>query len=159
MGVMTGISRRGLLAAQAGLAAMIALPGAARARARAPGADCLPAGDGAGPACAPARWPTATAEELSAHLGERFRVHSAAHGTMVLRLVAVEPARSGAARPRGLARREGVTAVFESPDMAPLVAEGAGLYRVSHPRIGAADLYLSALPRQGGGHHVELVLN
>jgi len=156
MSILNQISRRTVLVGQAALAGLGALPGMALARSTAAAADCATEG---GNACLPARWHSTTAEELAAHVGDRFRVSSPEHGNLVLKLVAVESHASGAARPGGLPRREGVTALFESPDMAPLVADGYGTYRVSHPRIGAADLYLSAAPRRNGGNYIEVVLN
>jgi len=155
MSILNQISRRTVLVGQAALAGLGALPGMALARNPA-ATDCATEG---GSACVPARWHSTTAEELAAHVGDRFRVSSPEHGNLVLKLVAVEPHASGAARPGDLPRREGVTALFESPDMAPLVADGYGTYRVSHPRIGAADLYLSAAPRRSGGNYIEAVLN
>ncbi|WP_300534579.1 hypothetical protein, partial [uncultured Mameliella sp.] len=62
-------------------------------------------------------------------------------------------------RPGHLPRRESVTAVFDSPDSAPLVSDGDGLHRVWHPRMGAADLYMTAVPRRAGGADIEIVLN
>ncbi|MDA3859494.1 MAG: hypothetical protein PF480_14985 [Roseovarius sp.] len=156
MSILNQISRRTVLVGQAALAGLGALPGMALARSPAAALDCAAEG---GNACLPARWHSATAEELAAHVGDRFRVSSPEHGNLVLKLVAVEPHASGTARPGDLPRREGVTALFESPDMAPLVADGYGTYRVSHPRIGTADLYLSAAPRRNGGNYIEVVLN
>jgi hypothetical protein len=160
MTVLNRLSRRTVLAAQAALAGLTALPGLAMAS-TAPvlGAEVDGCATQGGKACIPARWHTATAEELAGYIGDRFRVNSAKHGTLVLKLVAVEAHKSGPARPVDLQRREGVTAVFESRDMAPLVADGHGTYRVSHPHIGAADLFASATPRRFGGHHIEIVLN
>lgn len=165
MTVLNRISRRTVLVAQAALAGLSVLPGMASARTASTlganaGTDARADGCAAqGNACLPARWHSATADELASYVGDRFRVDSAVHGALVLKLVALEAHASGPARPAGLARREGVTAVFESSDMAPLVADGYGTYRVSHPRIGAADLYLSASPRRGGGNYIEVVLN
>ncbi|MFT5623565.1 MAG: hypothetical protein ACI8Z0_000053 [Lentimonas sp.] len=161
MTVLNRISRRTVLVAQAALAGLSVLPGMASART----ASTLDANAGTtgcaaqSKACLPARWHSATADELASYVGDRFRVDSAVHGALVLKLVALEAHASGQSRPAGLTRREGVTAVFESSDMAPLVADGYGTYRVSHPRIGAADLYLSASPRRGGGNYIEVVLN
>lgn len=153
MGFLTRPTRRGMLAGHAALAGLAALPGGA-ALARNANATTDPS-----PSAAPARWHSATAEELARHVGERFRFSTAEHGEMVLRLVALEPGHSGPARPGDLPRREAVTAVFDSPDMAPLVQAGGGVARVSHPRIGVADLYTTATPRRAGGHHIEIVLN
>ena len=156
MGILNRISRRAMLVGQAALAGVAAVPGMAATR------NALTGGLETGPAvrtCGPARWHSATAEELHGHIGERFRVQTRDHGNLVLKLVSVESHNSGGARPDDLPRREGVTAYFESPDIAPLVAEGHGVHRVSHPRIGSADLYMSAMPRRYGGHYVEIVLN
>lgn len=161
MGVLMMLSRRAVLAGKAALAGLVALPGVALARtpagAAAPTATAAPTVTPA--ALRPPRWHDATAEELAALVGDRFRVSTREHGDLVLKLVAVEGSTSGAARPAHLPRREGVTAVFDSPDAAPLVADGDGLHRVWHPRMGAADLYMTAVPRRSGGADIEIVLN
>jgi hypothetical protein len=153
------LTRRTVLAGKAALAGLAALPGAALAHTA---ADPAPLASGtAAPATAlrPPRWHDATAEELAALVGERFRVASPEHGSMVLRLVAVEAGASGPARPADLPRREAVTLVFDGPDAAPLVAQGDGLLEVRHPRMGAARLYMTAVPRRRGGSDIEIVLN
>ena len=92
-------------------------------------------------------------------IGDRFRISTSQHGDLVLRLKAVEAGHSGLDRPGHLPRRESVTAVFDSSDSAPLVSDGDGLHRVWHPRMGAADLYMTAVPRRAGGADIEIVLN
>lgn len=158
MGVLMRVSRRTVLAGKAALAGLAALPGAALARSPVPG-DAAATPAPAPGALQPPRWHDATAEELAALVGDRFRISTRDHGDLVLRLKAVEPGRSGPARPGDLARRESVTAVFDSPDAAPLVADGDGLHRVWHPRMGAADLYMTSVPRRSGGADIEIVLN
>ncbi|WGW02974.1 DUF6916 family protein [Tropicibacter oceani] len=158
MSLFQQVTRRSALACQAAFLGLAAAPQAASALGRASQSCAAPAQD-AVTHCLPARWTSATATELADFIGDRFRVTSERHGTVVLKLVALEPHASGPARPGQLPRREGVTALFESPDMGPLVAEQSGTYRVSHPRIGSADLYLSAAPRRDGRAYVELVLN
>ncbi|WP_298360534.1 hypothetical protein [uncultured Litoreibacter sp.] len=150
------VSRRMVLAGQAALAGLATLPSIATARSVTVGVDA--SGVAAAPKLQP-RWDTATAEELAPFIGQRFRVKSAEHGNLVLKLISVEPGRSGAARPVDLARREAVTAVFDSPDLAPLVADQYGSYQVHHPQIGSAELYMTASPRRHGGNYVEVVLN
>lgn len=154
------LTRRAVLAGKAALATLAALPGAALARTAAdPAIPASGTASTAVPALRPPRWHDATAEELAALVGDRFRVASPEHGPMVLRLRAVEAGASGAARPAGLPRREAVTLVFDSPDAAPLAAQGDGLLEVRHPRMGAARLYMTAVPRRTGGRDIEIVLN
>ncbi|ASP20585.1 hypothetical protein ANTHELSMS3_01900 [Antarctobacter heliothermus] len=156
MGVLNSLSRRAVLAGQAALAGLAALPGAAMART----GSAAQVTEGVAPVVAKApRWHDATAEELASLVGERFRVSTKAHGDVVLKLVALEQGASGPARPGDLARRESVTALFDSPDAGPLVADGDGLHRVWHPRMGAADLYMTAVPRRHGGADIAIVLN
>lgn len=153
------ISRRVALMGQSALAMMAAVPALAKTPVAAAPTGLATERDAAPVARLPARWSDATAEELTAHIGERFRFKSAEHGNVVMRLVDVEAGRSGAARPAHLQRRESVVAVFDSPDKAPLVEAVDGVHRVSHPVIGTADLYAVAVPRRNGDHHVEIVLN
>ncbi|WP_305968676.1 MULTISPECIES: hypothetical protein [unclassified Mameliella] len=161
MSVLLTVSRRAVLAGKAALAGLAALPGAALARGDAAAPDALHGGpaERAADALRPPRWHDATAEELRPLVGDRFRVSTPRHGDMVLRLKAVEAGHSGMDRPAHLPRRESVTAIFDSPDSAPLVADGDGLHRVWHPRMGAADLYMTAVPRRSGGADIEIVLN
>lgn len=153
MSFLNKVSRRTVMAGQAALAGLAALPSVASAR-------IAGTGDGLAPVATLApRWDTATADELAPFVGERFRVKTQAHGTLVLKLVAVTASASGIDRPSAIRRREGVVATFDSPDIAPLVADGEGVHRVHHPRIGSADLYMAAAPRQNGGSYIEVVLN
>lgn len=155
MGNPSKISRRTALAGKAALAATAAMPGAALAKvAVEPEAAALSQAP-----VMPARWATTTATELAVHVGERFRFHTQEHGTVVMRLVDVVPGNSGADRPGDLPRAEAVTALFESPDMEPLVAMQDGFHKVSHPVVGKAELYASAMPREKGGHLIQIVLN
>lgn len=153
------LSRRAVVIGQAGLAGLAALPSVAWAHSSTQTVRVAEAIPTATVPALPPRWDTATAQELSPFVGQRFRVKSKEHGTLVLKLVAVEASRSGPDRPLALKRREGVRATFDSPDAGPLVADGDGTYRVSHPQIGAADLFMSASPRRYGGSYLEVVLN
>lgn len=105
-------------------------------------------------------WPTVTAEGFGALVGDRFQLKTEAGKTAVMRLVEVEPIHSGPARP-DLPRKEGLVAIFasEGADDQELVTAGHQLHRVSHWRLGAADLHMGPSPRRGGGHYFELVLN
>ncbi|MEH6832180.1 MAG: hypothetical protein V7661_15215 [Sulfitobacter sp.] len=156
MSFLNKVSRRTVMAGQAALAGVAALPSMASARIAGTDAGLAPV---AKPATLAPRWDTATAEELAPFVGERFRVKTQAHGTLALKLVAVTASTSGIDRPTGIRRREGVVATFDSPDIAPLVADGEGVHRVHHPRIGSADLFMAAAPRQNGGSYIEVVLN
>lgn len=144
------ITRRTALTAAAVCAGSAALPTLAGAAS----AAALPAA----PTRAP-RWHDATAEELQSLIGQRFRFEHPQIGSLALRLTGLVPHPEDPGRPAGLPRRAGVTALFEGPDMDPLVAAFDGLYQVSHPRLGAMTLHASAHPRTQGGHFVEIVLN
>ncbi len=135
MGIINRLSRRAFLTSQAALAAVIGMPAvliASSAKAACAGRHSY----------TKARWDTATAEDLEPFVGDRFRVRIKDYGGIVMRLVAVEAANSGPHRPASLARREGVTAVFESPDLEPLVHAGHQTYCVRHAWLGSADLFL-----------------
>ncbi|WP_425102043.1 DUF6916 family protein [Tropicibacter sp. S64] len=148
----TRMSRRAAVAGTAVCAAAAALPGTASALSD-PAPRTAPAS-----ALTP-RWTSATADELASFVGQRFRFRSADHGTIALTLVGVVAHVSGPGRPAQLPRREGVTALFDGPDMAPMVAAQHGMYTISHPRLGGADLYVTAAPRRDGRAYIELVLN
>lgn len=106
-----------------------------------------------------ADWGSAGADELAQFVGDRFRIRTSDGTPLVLELKSVEPVNSGPDRPAGLSRREGVIAVFDSPDKAPLVDHGAGVHRIEHLRLGSAQFFMSPVPRRGGGHVIELSLN
>ena len=143
----TRIDRRDFVLRNAAIAVAAAVPTGALASV----ADAPPRG--------PLNWRTASTAELEPLIGQRFRVSSADSGTIALRLIGVEPVHSGTARPEGLARTEGVIAVFDSPDKAALVAAGHGMHRVSHPQIGSADLFIGPVRERNGDDLLEIVLN
>lgn len=149
------LSRREALMAKGACLAVATVPG--RGLAATTQTACA-----ADTACAPAApyWHNATATELTSLIGDRFRFTSKEHGTVALKLVALEANPSGPARPGDLPRRDGVTALFAGPDMGPLVAAGDGIYDIAHPRMGRSTaLYVTAPPRQDGTAYIELVLN
>ena len=143
------LSRRSFVAANAAVAAAAAVPAVASA-------STAPV---AAASSVPTNWETVTGDQLAGFVGDRFRVRSSEAGELVMRLIAVEPVDSGADRPSHLRRSEGVVAVFDSPDKAPLVACGQTIHRVSHPRLGSADLYFGPSCLRSGGHVLEMVLN
>ena len=142
------LSRRSFVAANAAVAAAAAVPAVASA-------STAPVASKA----VPTNWETVTGDQLAGFVGDRFRVRSSEAGELVMRLIAVEPVNSGADRPSHLPRSESVIAVFDSPDKAPLVACGQTIHRVSHPRLGSADLYFGPSCLRSGGHVLEMVLN
>ncbi|WP_136442430.1 DUF6916 family protein [Pacificoceanicola onchidii] len=148
------LSRREALLVKGACLTAVALPGTASAalmdQPKAPGQTA---------ALAAPRWETTTSAEMAGLVGDRFRFRSAEHGTIVLKLVELEDHPSGPHRPAHLPRRDGMTALFEGPDMAPIVADGGGTFEVSHPRMGRATLYVTAAPTRSGSALVELVLN
>lgn len=161
---LTILPRRAVLAAQAAIAGLTALaPGLSRAAATvhsAPGDATTAATETASAAPAPARWPTATATELRAHLGQRFRLTLPDGRTIAMRLDRLmAPSVPDTHRPANLPRRSPVTAVFVTPDAAPLAQDRDGLCTVTHPTIGRAQVFASATPRDAGGYVVDIILN
>ncbi|WP_323764549.1 hypothetical protein [Marinovum sp.] len=147
------ISRRGFVVTQvAGAATLAALPAGTTFAAVAP----TPA---AVPHAGPFNWHSSGAEELTAHLGRRFRFRAEDGQTAVLKLVAVEPVNSGPHRPADLPRKSGVIAVFDGLDKGPLVDAGSRTYRVSAARIGSADLMATPVRKRDGSDVIEIVLN
>ncbi|QFT93973.1 hypothetical protein FIU86_14080 [Roseovarius sp. THAF9] len=153
----TGWTRRMVLATKAALTGALALPVPAFAHNSAePGVSAM---DAPMTPVAPARWETATADELRPFLGQRFRVSTRTHGALALRLVDVASPESDPARPGVLTRRLSVSAIFDGPDAQILAGLEDGIHRLSHPRIGQIDAFLKTLPRRSGGSMIELVLN
>ncbi|WP_146344150.1 DUF6916 family protein [Phaeobacter marinintestinus] len=103
-------------------------------------------------------WNNATAADLERFVGDRFKVASEDGSAAVLRLVAVEPVPFGSDAPASLPRSEGVIAVFDSPDKAPIVAGGHQTRRVRHPVLGSADLFLGPVRKRNGDDVLEITL-
>jgi len=111
----------------------------------------------------PMTWKDVTAEGLASLIGDEFQVSSDEVGDIVLTLTVVEPLDSYQ-RPNGLKRQEAVIAVFDSPDKDKLSKCAHDIYRVAHPIMGTADLFMTISPKgyspKGPPDHViELVLN
>lgn len=153
MNAQFGWTRRMVLAAKAALAGTLSIPSVAAASVkRATGASV------ASGQVAPARWPTATALEMQPFVGQRFRVHTEEHGTLVLKLVDVQSPAADPARPATLKRRAGLSALFDGPDAQLLAASEDTTHWISHPKIGKVQAYLKSMPRRGG-YEIEMVLN
>lgn len=145
----TKLSRRGYLASQAALAAAAAaLPSASLGLT--PSGPAVPG---------PVDWRTATAADLHRFVGDRFRVTSPDGSVTVLHLIDVEARPFGPDAPADLPRAEGVIAVFDSPDKAPLVEAGHMIRRVSHMHLGSADLFLGPVRERDGSDVLELTLS
>ena len=145
----TKLSRRSYLASQAAIAATAtALPSAALAH-----ADLDPVSSG------PVNWRTATAADLQRFIGDRFRVMSPDGSVTVLHLIDVEARPFGPDAPADLPRAEAVSAVFDSPDKAPLVETGHMTRRISHMHLGSADLFLGPVHTRDGSDLLELTLS
>lgn len=150
MASSNSMTRRGVLAVSGAAAASAALPAHA-APELSTRAVQTPKG--------PTTWAKAGYDDLVSLIGERFRVTSPTGASGVLKLVALEAASSGPARPLALGRQEGVVALFDSPDKDFFVGSEAEVYRVSHSRLGSADLFIGRSPLKQGGDLVEMVLN
>ncbi|KIC47793.1 hypothetical protein [Tateyamaria sp. ANG-S1] len=151
MSTKTSLTRRGFVARQvAGAATVAALP-ATHAMAASSATPASPVGQ--------FNWLTSGAAELSAHLGRRFQFDDETGHRTVMRLVGVEAIDSGADRPADLPRAEGVIAVFDGPDTAPLAKAGSRTYRVSAFGLGSAHVMAGPVPRRDGSHVIEIVLN
>ena len=106
-----------------------------------------------------ATWETITNDELSLLIGNHFNALCDDGLHLNLKLVKTEAIKSGRYRPRNLARREGVIAVFESPQANWLSETGHQNVWVSHPVLGDFQIFLGAVPSRSGGHVIEAVLN
>lgn len=149
----TNLSRRSYLASQTALAAAAAVvPSVSLAHTNASLSE--PAS-----ASGPVTWLTATAADLQRFIGDRFRVTSPDGSVAVLHLLDVETVPFGADAPADLPRTEGVIAVFDSPDKAPLVEAGHLTRRVSHLHLGSADLFIGPVRERDGTDVLELTLS
>lgn len=156
MSRISDITRRLFLAATASLAAW---PRGAQASGDESAEAALPVAPKPPISRGRPRWETATAEDLKGFVGQRFRVSSPDLGAFSMRLTEVKPVRSGPARPAHLTRAEALSAIFESPDIGPLVAAGHGTHGLSHPRLGTAQIFMGPIRERNGAHVIEVVLN
>jgi len=145
------LSRRGFMAANAAAAALTTVPLATSAG--------TPSPTGATIKSSPMTWTQISADGFESLIGDRFHVSTAEAGAVVMTLIAVERVDSGPHRPSDLPRSHGITAVFDSPDKQPLIDCGHATHRVSHPRLGSADLFMGPTCLREGGHEIEIVLN
>ena len=136
------LSRRGFMAAQAGVVA-VGASGAASAAVFS----------------RPVSWATMTRKDLSPLIGETFTARTEDGQKFDLKLVDAELVKSGWHRPMDLARREGVVAVFDSPHAAKLAEAGHQTVRLHHPQLGSAEIFLGAVPSRSKGHLIEAIFN
>lgn len=139
------MNRRGFLASQAALAATAA------------GLSAAPATPATATGARP-DWATATAADLERFIGDRFLVSAPDTGNVVIRLVEVEAVPFGPHAPAHLPRSESVIAVFDSPDKAPIETGGQLTRRVSHPVLGAADLFIGPDRKRDGSNQLVVTL-
>ncbi len=104
-------------------------------------------------------WETATKKELTPLIGDRFTAITEGGQHIVLQLIAAEACCSGRHRPVHLKRREGVTAVFTSPQAGQIALSGHQTVRIKHTSLGKFDLFIGAVPSRSGGHILEAILN
>lgn len=90
-----------------------------------------------------------TADDFSPLVGESFELPSP---LPPLELVSVTPARHRAAPPA----RAGFSLIFRGPSTAPL---GQGLVALSHPRLGAAEIFIVPIGAGDGTRDYEAVFN
>lgn len=104
-------------------------------------------------------WARTTHAEMSSLIGQRFHVTAPDGRTGILELVDAEPVSSGPDRPADLPRAEGVVAVFDSLDKDFFVGAEHSMHRVSHVKLGTANLFMGRSPKRSGGDVIEMVLN
>lgn len=107
----------------------------------------------------PPTWGNATPEKMTAFLRDKFRAVAEDGTSLTLRLIKVDAINSGPARPKSLARSEGLVATFAGPNLNWFVENGAQTVRMKHPVLGHSDVFISATPKRRGGHELHVVLN
>lgn len=108
---------------------------------------------------APPTFETVNSDEMAAFKRDRFWARAEDGTSLVLRLVRVERVNSGPNRPKILKRKEGLVAVFVSPQLDWFVENGAQTVMMGHPVLGYSDVFISAAPKRRGGHEIVVVLN
>ncbi|MEQ3744853.1 MAG: hypothetical protein ABNH53_01290 [Henriciella sp.] len=104
-------------------------------------------------------WERAAKPQFKHMIGDKFEAQTASGAKVELQLRLVEASRSGWKRPLHLARSEGVSLVFDSPEMDAIAAEGSQNIQVKHAKLGAFEAYVDVMPRRRGGHELEMILN
>lgn len=149
MEIKSKLNRRDFLRANGAAVAATTLPGATYAHIQ----------QSAAPKVCSTNWACAGYDDMASLVGERFRVTASDGRSGVMTLVAAEPVHSGEDRPEHLMRKEGVVAVFDSPDKDWFVDGEHATYRISNARLGAADLFMGRSPTVSGDDVLEIVLN
>jgi len=104
-------------------------------------------------------WETVTYNEMTAFRLQRFWGRGDDGTSFAMRLLRTEAINSGPARPKHLKRKEGVIALFGSPQMDWFIKKGAQNILVGHKVLGHATLYITPSPRRKSGYFLEAVLN
>lgn len=107
----------------------------------------------------PPKWETVSSEEMEAFVRDRFWAMADDGTSLTLRMVKVEPTKSGPDRPSFLRRKEGLVATFVSPQIDWFVENGAQTVMMGHPVLGHSNVFISATPKRRGGHELHVVLN
>ncbi|MEP3654450.1 MAG: hypothetical protein ABJO36_06090 [Litorimonas sp.] len=106
-----------------------------------------------------ASWKTGTADDFDAFLHQPFFAKMQDGSLLHMTLVDVEAGNSGSARPKNLARSEGVILTFESELGENLAKQGDHSVKMYNSSLGNFEAFLGATPRRSGGYNIELVLN
>ncbi|MGV6800947.1 MAG: DUF6916 family protein [bacterium] len=140
-------NRRNVLAGQAGLLAVAGTIGTTQA-ANTPDTPR-----------ANVKWQDVLSHDLLPMIGQKFLALGKDGLVLDLTMKSVDTLNSGPARPKSLKRKEGLSALFHSPDADKLAKAGSQTMVLKHPQLGKIDVFLNAIPRPAGGYHIEMILN
>ncbi|MEP3654448.1 MAG: hypothetical protein ABJO36_06080 [Litorimonas sp.] len=141
------LNRRSMLSASAALATTIGISGTAFARTGMMSLEST------------ADWKTGTADDFAPLVNQPFMAKLKDGTLLHLTLVDVEASNSGAARPKHLARSEGVTLTFKSDFAEDLAKQGDHTVWIFNHALGNFEAFLGTTPRRTGGYDIELILN
>lgn len=104
-------------------------------------------------------WTTAKARQFSKLKGQSFTARDQSGNIVHLKLAIVEQHGYRGSRPSNLARRSGMTLVFDCDCAEDLAAQGHQTVWIHHPELGQSQLFLGAVPRRDGSYEIEAILN
>lgn len=113
------------------------------------------------PTVSPNTWSTVAASEFTAFRRDYFYAQTDDNRLVRLRLLKVIATNSGPARPKHLARREGLIAVFNAAkaDCDWFVENGHQSVNIWHHALGNSRVFLGAVKNARGQYKIEMVLN
>lgn len=104
-------------------------------------------------------WDNVLSGDMSAFKQDSFWGLADDGTRLELSLLATEAVNFGAALPRHLKRREGVSLTFTSPQIDWFIENGAQNITIGHAVLGHSTFFINPVPTRSGSYTLEVVIN